>query len=161
MSKLPRWTPAGAERALVRAGSTHLRSKGTHRIYGRARLRVTLPFHTGTILHPKQRSDRQKRFRFALPAEVDQIGNGKRITVEKETSGEHLLFRFVLSESLTRGVQSTCPRRARRLDNEKAQEHNRFNPRARVGRDCQPPMLSGKPDLFQSTRPRGARLSPA
>ena len=53
MPKLPRWTAAEAERALLLAGFEHLRSKGSHRIYGRGNLRVTVPFHTGTNLHPK------------------------------------------------------------------------------------------------------------
>jgi predicted RNA binding protein YcfA (HicA-like mRNA interferase family) len=35
------------------AGLEHLRSKGSHRIYGKGRLRVTVPFHAGEILHPK------------------------------------------------------------------------------------------------------------
>jgi len=30
-----------------------LRSKGSHRIYGKGILRVTVPFHSGTALHPK------------------------------------------------------------------------------------------------------------
>ncbi len=53
MPKLPRWSAPDAERALLHAGFEHLRSKGSHRIYGRGRLRVTVPFHTGAILHPK------------------------------------------------------------------------------------------------------------
>jgi len=53
MPKLPRWTAADAERALLRAGLSHLRSKGSHRIYGRGNLRITVPFHGGTALHPK------------------------------------------------------------------------------------------------------------
>ena len=53
MPKLPRWTAAETERALISAGFEHLRSKGSHRIYGWRDLRVTVPFHRGTILHPK------------------------------------------------------------------------------------------------------------
>jgi len=53
MPKLPRWTASVAERALLAAGFTHLRSKGSHRIYGAGGLRVTVPFHSGEILHPK------------------------------------------------------------------------------------------------------------
>jgi predicted RNA binding protein YcfA (HicA-like mRNA interferase family) len=30
-----------------------LRSKGSHRIYGKGVLRVTVPFHSGAALHPK------------------------------------------------------------------------------------------------------------
>ena len=53
MPKAPRWTAAEAESALLAAGFEHLRSKGSHRIYGRDSLRVTVPFHRGDILHPK------------------------------------------------------------------------------------------------------------
>jgi predicted RNA binding protein YcfA (HicA-like mRNA interferase family) len=53
MPRLPRWTASVAERALLAAGFEHLRSKGSHRIYGKGRLRVTVPFHAGEILHPK------------------------------------------------------------------------------------------------------------
>ena len=53
MSKQPRWTAAEAERALLDAGFEQLRSKGSHRIYGKANLRVTIPFHSGETLHPK------------------------------------------------------------------------------------------------------------
>jgi predicted RNA binding protein YcfA (HicA-like mRNA interferase family) len=53
MPKLPRWTAADAESALLAAGFEQLRSKGSHRIYGHGSLRVTIPFHGGTTLHPK------------------------------------------------------------------------------------------------------------
>ncbi|MCL4855631.1 MAG: type II toxin-antitoxin system HicA family toxin [Bryobacteraceae bacterium] len=53
MPKLPRWTAIQAERALLAAGLERLRSKGSHRIYGRGALRVTVPFHSGAALHPK------------------------------------------------------------------------------------------------------------
>ena len=53
MPKLPRWTAADAERALLAAGFQLLRSKGSHRIYGKGPLRVTVPFHSGADLHPK------------------------------------------------------------------------------------------------------------
>jgi predicted RNA binding protein YcfA (HicA-like mRNA interferase family) len=43
MPKLPRWTAADAEKALLLAAFSHLRSKGSHRI----------PFHGGAVLHPK------------------------------------------------------------------------------------------------------------
>ncbi len=36
--------------------------------------------------------------------------------------------------------------------------HNRFNPRARVGRDSFSTRAVGDTSMFQSTRPRGARL---
>lgn len=53
MPKLPRWTAVEAERALLAAGFELLRSKGSHRIYGKGPLRVTVPFHSGENLHPK------------------------------------------------------------------------------------------------------------
>ena len=53
MSRLPRWTAVEAERALLAAGLELLRSKGSHRIYGKGPLRVTVPFHSGADLHPK------------------------------------------------------------------------------------------------------------
>ena len=53
MPKLPRWTAAEAEKALLLAAFEHLRSKGSHRIYGKREFRVTVPFHGGAILHPK------------------------------------------------------------------------------------------------------------
>jgi predicted RNA binding protein YcfA (HicA-like mRNA interferase family) len=53
MPKLPRWTAADAEKALLLAAFSHLRSKGSHRIYGKRQFRVTVPFHGGAVLHPK------------------------------------------------------------------------------------------------------------
>ena len=53
MPKLPRWTAIDAERALLAAGFKLLLSKGSHRIYGKAALRVTVPLHRGAALHPK------------------------------------------------------------------------------------------------------------
>jgi predicted RNA binding protein YcfA (HicA-like mRNA interferase family) len=53
MPKLPRWTAAEAEAELVRAGFARLRSKGSHRIYGKGSRRVVVPFHSGGTLHPK------------------------------------------------------------------------------------------------------------
>ena len=53
MPRLPRWTASDAERSLLAAGFELLRSKGSHRIYGIGRLRVTVPFHSGETLHPK------------------------------------------------------------------------------------------------------------
>ena len=53
MPKLPRWTAVEAERVLLAAGFELLRSKGSHRIYGKGTLRVTVPFHSGASLHPK------------------------------------------------------------------------------------------------------------
>jgi predicted RNA binding protein YcfA (HicA-like mRNA interferase family) len=53
MSKLPRWSAAEAERALLAADFELLRSKGSHRIYGHGGIRVVVPFHPGVTLHPK------------------------------------------------------------------------------------------------------------
>lgn len=53
MPKLPRWTASDAERVLTAAGFSWLRSKGSHRIYGKANHRIVVPFHSSTILHPK------------------------------------------------------------------------------------------------------------
>lgn len=53
MPKLPRWTAAEAEKTLLLAGFECLRSNGSHRIYGKRRFRVTVPFHAAAILHPK------------------------------------------------------------------------------------------------------------
>jgi predicted RNA binding protein YcfA (HicA-like mRNA interferase family) len=53
MPRLPRWSAADAERVLLRAGFEQLRSKGSHRIYGRGELRVVVPFHGSATLHPR------------------------------------------------------------------------------------------------------------
>jgi predicted RNA binding protein YcfA (HicA-like mRNA interferase family) len=53
MPKLPRWTAAEAEKALLAAGFVLLRSKGSHRIYLKDTRRVVVPFHSGVVLHPK------------------------------------------------------------------------------------------------------------
>jgi predicted RNA binding protein YcfA (HicA-like mRNA interferase family) len=53
MPKLPRWTAAEAEKALLAAGFVLLRSKGSHRIYLKGARRVVVPFHSGVVLHPK------------------------------------------------------------------------------------------------------------
>ncbi len=52
--KLPRVTAAEAIRALERAGFTLSRQSGSHKIFKNSQgRRVTVPYHTGTILHPK------------------------------------------------------------------------------------------------------------
>jgi len=38
---------------LLAAGFSQLPSKGSHRIYGKGVLRVTVPFQGGAVLHPK------------------------------------------------------------------------------------------------------------
>jgi predicted RNA binding protein YcfA (HicA-like mRNA interferase family) len=53
MSRAPRLTAQEAESLLMQAGFERLRSKGSHRIYGKGGLRVTVPFHSGKTLHPK------------------------------------------------------------------------------------------------------------
>jgi predicted RNA binding protein YcfA (HicA-like mRNA interferase family) len=53
MPKAPRLTALEAESILLRAGFERLRSKGSHRIYGKGDARVTVPFHSGKVLHPK------------------------------------------------------------------------------------------------------------
>lgn len=53
MPRAPRLTASEAESLLLQAGFERLRSKGSHRIYGKGELRVTVPFHAGKVLHPK------------------------------------------------------------------------------------------------------------
>ena len=53
MPRLPRWNAAEAEAALLQAGFARLRSKGSHRIYGKGIRRVVVPFHSIQTLHPK------------------------------------------------------------------------------------------------------------
>jgi len=54
--------------------------------------------------------------------------------------------------------QSTRPRGARQYYITTRQDATRFNPRARVGRDCRRCSQADNGIQFQSTRPRGARL---
>jgi predicted RNA binding protein YcfA (HicA-like mRNA interferase family) len=51
--KLPRLTAQEAEKLLLKAGFEMIRSKGSHRIYKGGNKRIVVPFHTGSILHPK------------------------------------------------------------------------------------------------------------
>jgi len=37
----------------LKAGFVWLRSKGSHRIYGKGDWKVVVPFHSGANLHPK------------------------------------------------------------------------------------------------------------
>lgn len=53
MPRAPRLTAADAEAILLKAGFVWLRSKGSHRIYGRGSRKVVVPFHGGANLHPK------------------------------------------------------------------------------------------------------------
>ncbi|MES2765284.1 MAG: type II toxin-antitoxin system HicA family toxin [Bacteroidota bacterium] len=53
MSKLRRLTAKEAEALLFAAGFELARTKGSHRIYMFRTIRVVVPFHSGTTLHPK------------------------------------------------------------------------------------------------------------
>lgn len=52
--KLPRVTAADVIKALDRAGFSFSRQSGSHKIYkNKEGRRVTIPYHSGKILHPK------------------------------------------------------------------------------------------------------------
>ena len=52
--KLPRITAADIIRALEKAGFFLSRQSGSHKIYKNTQgKRVTIPYHSGAILHPK------------------------------------------------------------------------------------------------------------
>ena len=52
--KLPRVTADEVIKALKRVGFSLVRQSGSHKIYRNAEgKRVTVPYHTGRILHPK------------------------------------------------------------------------------------------------------------
>ena len=52
--KLPRITASDAIRAVEKAGFLFSRQTGSHKIYKNgAGSRVTVPYHSGKILHPK------------------------------------------------------------------------------------------------------------
>jgi predicted RNA binding protein YcfA (HicA-like mRNA interferase family) len=54
VGKLPRITAAEVISAIERAGFSLARQSGSHKIYkNQAGKRVTVPFHSGKILHPK------------------------------------------------------------------------------------------------------------
>ena len=53
LPKVPRLTADEAEKLLIKSGFSHVRSKGSHRIYQREKERFVLPFRKGKILHPK------------------------------------------------------------------------------------------------------------
>jgi predicted RNA binding protein YcfA (HicA-like mRNA interferase family) len=53
LPKQPRLTAAEAEKLLLKAGFSLLRTKGSHRIYFKNGTRMVIPFHAGHILHPK------------------------------------------------------------------------------------------------------------
>jgi predicted RNA binding protein YcfA (HicA-like mRNA interferase family) len=52
--KLPRVTASEAIKVLERVGFSFSRQSGSHKIYkNKQGRRVTIPFHSGAILHPK------------------------------------------------------------------------------------------------------------
>ena len=52
--KLPRVSAADVIKALERAGFYFSRQSGSHKIYkNKKNRRVTVPYHSGKILHPK------------------------------------------------------------------------------------------------------------
>jgi len=52
--KLPRITAAEAIRALEKVGFSLTRQSGSHKIYKNSEgKRITVPYHSGKILHPK------------------------------------------------------------------------------------------------------------
>lgn len=53
MAKQPRLTAPEAERLLLQAGFSLLRTKGSHYIYGKGTSRIVVPFHGNKSLHPK------------------------------------------------------------------------------------------------------------
>jgi predicted RNA binding protein YcfA (HicA-like mRNA interferase family) len=53
LPKQERLTAEEAERRLLKAGFSLIRTKGSHRIYRRHNERITIPFHRKTTLHPK------------------------------------------------------------------------------------------------------------
>jgi predicted RNA binding protein YcfA (HicA-like mRNA interferase family) len=53
LPKLPRLTAKEAEKLLLDAGFSLIRSKGSHHIYRKNEIRVVVPFHSGKVLHPK------------------------------------------------------------------------------------------------------------
>ena len=53
-NRLPRVSAAKAVKVLERSGFALIRQSGSHRIYKNGEgKRVTVPYHSGTILHPK------------------------------------------------------------------------------------------------------------
>ena len=53
MPKLPIIDAKEAERLLFAAGFVLLRTKGSHRIYSKDKIKIVIPFHSGRSLHPK------------------------------------------------------------------------------------------------------------
>ena len=53
MVRQERLTAKEAEALLLNSGFVLLRSKGSHRIYKKLEVRIVVPFHSGSTLHPK------------------------------------------------------------------------------------------------------------
>jgi predicted RNA binding protein YcfA (HicA-like mRNA interferase family) len=54
MSRLPRVTAQDIIRAIERKGFALIRQSGSHKIYKNSQgVRITVPFHSAKILHPK------------------------------------------------------------------------------------------------------------
>jgi predicted RNA binding protein YcfA (HicA-like mRNA interferase family) len=53
LPKLPILSARDAERIILSLGFELLRTKGSHRIYGKEKERIVIPFHSGKNLHPK------------------------------------------------------------------------------------------------------------
>ena len=53
MAKSPRLNAKEAEELILKSGFEFIRSKGSHRIYVKNKIRVVIPFHSNKILHPK------------------------------------------------------------------------------------------------------------
>jgi predicted RNA binding protein YcfA (HicA-like mRNA interferase family) len=53
LPKLPVIDAKEAEKLLLKAGFVFIRSKGSHRIFEKGKVRMVIPYHTGKSLHPK------------------------------------------------------------------------------------------------------------
>jgi predicted RNA binding protein YcfA (HicA-like mRNA interferase family) len=53
LPKLPVIDAKQAEQLLYNAGFIFLRSKGSHRIFEKGKIRIVIPFQVGKSLHPK------------------------------------------------------------------------------------------------------------
>jgi len=53
LPKLPVIDAKEAEKMLLKAGFVLSRSKGSHRIFEKEKVRMVIPYHAGKSLHPK------------------------------------------------------------------------------------------------------------
>jgi predicted RNA binding protein YcfA (HicA-like mRNA interferase family) len=53
LPKLPVIDAKEAENMLLKANFIMIRSKGSHRIYEKGKVRMVIPYHAGKSLHPK------------------------------------------------------------------------------------------------------------